>query len=353
MESPRLTLWERSILAGYRRAAKVVFENPAQGEWIFERIRRPKTVLAAIMNVAYFKMKIPRIWGAVSMQIEPVFGCNLRCKYCWGSGAIQVKRPHLISDEVFRATADHLPDTVESVTFSLLGEPLLHPKLGDMIEYIHRKGRRVVMFTNGTRLKGDRLRMVARSKLSVVNVSIEPDPETARENRGVDLDQIRDNVRELNRLKHPGLEIKASCVITPNNVDRLDAIREYWDGLISQFKFAPCFYEFGDEPPSMCLEMWRGNFNVHTSGDVSLCCFDINTELNVGNVLETDLRDIVNGPRMQKMLASMIRGAPPPRCLRCRQFETSVAPLRAPKEEPVAGSRACPRREHREPVEGS
>ncbi len=325
--------YERVLKKAYRLGARVVFNNGDQGEWIFERVRRPKTILAAAMNVVYFKLRIPRIWGAISMQIEPVFGCNLRCKYCWGSGAIQSKRPHLLSQEIFHRAVDHLPDTVESVIFSLLGEPLLHPELGDMIEYVHRKGRRVILFTNGTKLTGERLQMVARSKLSVVNVSIEPDPETARENRGIDLDEIRENVRELHRIKRPELEVKASCVVTPNNVDRIGEIRAYWDGLISQFKFAPCFYEFGDESPTMCLELWRGNLDLLTNGDVSLCCFDINGELSVGNVMETDLPAIVNGPRMREMLASMVRGDPPARCLRCRQFETSVAPLRAPKDE--------------------
>jgi MoaA/NifB/PqqE/SkfB family radical SAM enzyme len=331
MTQSHVSLWDRSIKTAYRLGARLVFGNPEQGEWVYERIRRPRTVLGTAMNVAFFKLKVPRIWAAVSMQIEPVYGCNLKCKYCWGSGAITAKRPHLISDEVFRAAADHLPDTVESVTFSLTGEPLLHPNLGNMIETIHRRGRRVVMFTNGTRLTGERLRMVARSPLSVVNISIEPDPETARENRGVDLDEVRANVRELHRIKHPDMEIKASCVITPNNVDRIPRIRQYWDGLISQFKFAPCFYEFGDEPPSMCLELWRGNINIHTGGNVSLCCFDANAELVVGNVLETDLRQIVNGPRMRALLKGMSRGKPPERCLRCHQFKTSVAPLRAPK----------------------
>jgi MoaA/NifB/PqqE/SkfB family radical SAM enzyme len=324
-------LWDRTIRRAYRLTGRVMFRNPDQGEWIYERIRRPRTVFAAAMNVVAFKLKIPRIWAPVSMQIEPVYGCNLKCKYCWGSGAIVAKRPHLMSQEVFRAIADHLPDTIESVTFSLTGEPLLHPDLESMIEYMHSKGRRIVMFSNGTRLTGDRIRSVARLPLSVLNISIEPDAATARENRGIDLDQIRENVRELHRIKRPEMELKASCVITPNNVEQLPQIRSYWDGLISQFKFAPCFYEFGDEPPSMCLELWRGNIDVHTGGNVSLCCFDPNGELVVGNVLETDLRQIINGPPMRALLKSMVDGRPPARCLRCHQFETAVAPLRAPK----------------------
>ncbi len=332
MAQGRPNLLDRSLLAAYRLGGNAVFGNPDQGEWIYEKIRRPKTVLTAAMNVAFYKMRVPRIWGLVSVLIEPVYGCNLRCKYCWGSGAIHAKRPGLMSQEVFRRAVDSLPDTVETVTFSLVGEPLLHPDLGNMIDYAHRKRRRVLLFTNGTRLTGERLRMVAESKLSVVNISIEPDPETARENRGMDLDEVRANVRELYRLKRPDMQIKASCVVMPENVDRLPEIRAYWDGLISQFKFAPCFYEFGDEPPTMCLEMWRGNFNVLTDGSVSLCCFDPNAELIVGNVLETNLGSMVNGRPMRRMLTGMIRRQPPPRCLRCRQFETSVAPHRAPKE---------------------
>jgi len=316
----------------YRLGARLVFGSPDQGEWIYERIRRPRTLLAAAMNVAYFKMKAPRIWGAISMQVEPVYGCNLRCKYCWwGEDETHANRPRLMTQEILRNALDHLPDTVESVIFSLLGEPLLHPELGDMIEHVHRRGRRAIMYTNATKLTGERLRMVARSKLSVVNVSIEPDAETARENRGVDLEQIRANVRELHRIKRPELEIKASCVVTDNNVDRLDEIRAYWDGQISQFKFAPCLYQVDTPQASMCLEMWRGNFNLLTSGDVTLCCFDPEPELLVGNVLDTPFSAIVNGPPMKQILADTIRGAPPERCLGCRQFRTSIASPRAPR----------------------
>ncbi len=332
MPQPHLTLWERSTLTALRLGARVIFANPEQGQWVFERIRRPKTIFTAGMNVVCYKLKVPRIWGAITVQFEPTFGCNLKCKYCWGSGTVTAKRPHFMSDEVFRAAADHLPDTVESVAFSLIGEPLLNPNLGNMIEYVHRQGRRVIMFTNATRLTGERLRMVAQSPLNVVNISIEPDPETAEANRGISLGQIRENVRELHRLKRPQLQIKASCVITPNNINRLGKIRAYWEGLITEFKFAPCFYISANAPVSLCLEAWRGNFNILTSGDVTPCCFDGNADLVIGNVLETDFRSIVNGPRMRKILSDMIARKPPERCLNCNQFETSVAPLRVPKD---------------------
>ena len=318
-------LLHRFFLFAYRLGAKVVYGNPDQGEWIYERIRRPRTALTAVINVAYFKLKIPKIWGPLTVMIEPVFGCNLKCKYCWGTWDIEeTKRPHLMSEEIFRRVIDNLPSTAETVTFSLVGEPLLHPGLGDMIEYVYRKGHRALLFTNGTLLTGERLEMVARSKLSVVTISIEPDPVTARENRGVDLDQIRANVRELRRIKRPDMQIKASCVVTPNNINRLDNIRTYWDGLIYQFKFIPCLYDTGDERPKMCLEMWRGNFNVHTNGEVSLCCFDVHGDLTIGNILETRLHDIINGPRMRQILTDTIRGNPPTRCLTCRQFEKSL-----------------------------
>jgi len=320
------------LRAIYRLGARMVYGNPDQGEWIYERIRRPRTALAAAINVACFKLKIPRIWGPLTVLIEPVFGCNLKCKYCWGSWTVKkTKRPHLMSDEIFRRAIDNLPNTVETVTFSLIGEPLLHPNLGNMIEYVYRKGHRALLFTNGTLLTGERLSMVARSNLSVVTISIEPDSESARENRGIDLDQIRANVRELRRIKRQDLQIKASCVVTPNNIDKLDKIRDYWDGLINQFKFLPCLYDTGDETPKMCLELWRGNLNVHTNGNVSLCCPDVHGDLTVGNVLKTELRDIVNGPRMRRMLTDMIRGNPPTRCLTCHQFETSKTPFSDPK----------------------
>ncbi|MBN1347074.1 MAG: radical SAM protein [Phycisphaerae bacterium] len=314
----------------YRLGARAFLGGGDQGEWIYERIRHPRTILAAVMNLAYFKLKNPRIWSPISVQVEPVYGCNLRCKYCWwGEPETHNNRPRLMDWEVFHSAIDSLPATVESIIFSLMGEPLLHPDIAKMIDYAHRAGRRTIMYTNGTKLTGDRVPMLAGSKLDVVNISIEPDLETARENRGVDLDQIRENVREFKRVKPDRLQIKASCVITENNLDRLAQVREYWSGIVSEFKFAPCLYQTDIPHISTCLEMWRGNFNLLTSGDVTLCCFDPEPELVIGNVRETGVAAMTNGAQMRQLLGAMINGQVPQRCLGCRQFQTTIASPRA------------------------
>lgn len=317
--------------AAYRLGSRIVFGGASHGDWVYERMRHPRTLLTSVMNVGYYAMGIPRIWNPISVIAEANFGCNLKCSYCWGSGIVTCKRPRLMSWEVLRRLMDVLPNTVETVQWAGLGEPLIHPDLKEMTDYVVSRGRRVLMFTNGTLLRGKQLDMVVSSKLDVVNVSVDVEHEAAKKQRGIDLDEIRENVRELVRRKPPGMQVKVSMVITPENVDHMNGVWEYWGGLAEEIKFSAVHDVLGHEDPGKCLEVWRGNFLVSTEGTVSPCCFDVNEDLYVGNIFEHTLVEIAHGPKMRAILEGLARGNPPPRCMSCRQFTDWTGPLRTPR----------------------
>lgn len=309
------------VAQAYLLAAKRLFGDPNHADWIYERIRRPRSMWVAVANLFYYLLRQPRICDVTTLQLEPVFACNLRCKYCPGHDAPGRVRPRLMSWEIFRRIVDRLPPSVEAVQFALLGEPLLHPDLGEMIKHVHRRGRRAIVYTNGTLLRGDRLEMLVRSRVDVVNISSEVDAETSRDIRGVDLDTLRRNVRAFAERKAPDTEIKLSVVVHEGNVDRVPRLYDSWRGLIEHFKVYPAFYLDAPHPPPVCMELWRGNLNIWTNGNVSPCCFDPDGELVIGNVLTEDLAYMIRGPRMTKLLQNVLEKRPPGRCLRCRRFE--------------------------------
>jgi len=119
--------------------------------------------------------------------------------------------------DTFARVVDHTPASVETLTFSLAGEPMLHDGLGQMIEYAHQADVRVVLATNGTLLTGERLEELARSPLAVVNVSVETDAKTAREVRGIDLEVIRQNIRDFVARKRPTTDVKLALVAHAKN----------------------------------------------------------------------------------------------------------------------------------------
>jgi MoaA/NifB/PqqE/SkfB family radical SAM enzyme len=89
--------------------------------------------------------------GPLSMYIEPTRLCNFKCFYCMHStrgmpgGLLDqtgVPLKH-IDDELFRKVVKNLlefPEQLKRITFSGLGEPLMNPKLPDMVRYLREQG---------------------------------------------------------------------------------------------------------------------------------------------------------------------------------------------------------------------
>jgi len=237
--------------------------------------------------------------------------------------------------ELFRKAVDQTPGYVETITLSLIGEPLLHPQIHEMIDYIAERGKRAILFTNGTLLGGERLVRIARSRLSVLNVSVEVDDQTAREIRGADQQVIRRHVEEFVAAKRSETEVKLSVVAHRGNVDRLDRLRQDWGDLIGHIKVSPVMSFKGDTPPGQCMEPWRGNLNVFTNGKVSPCCIDWGASLIIGDLNEQNLDEIIQGPAYRELLSRFLAGKSPAFCRTCEEFTDPRVPLRMPRREVV------------------
>jgi MoaA/NifB/PqqE/SkfB family radical SAM enzyme len=101
------------------------------------------------------------------------------------------------------------------------GEPLLLPKLCELIDYIHQKGIDVSIITNGSLFKEDLLRMGA---ISMIGISIDSFQEsTLREmgrcqQNGAVLSQA-DYLRLCGRIQENGISLKINTVVTALNLN--------------------------------------------------------------------------------------------------------------------------------------
>ncbi len=322
---------EPILRSAFRLASKLIYGNEIHADWAYEKMQRPGTCLSVALNMACFHLRRPRIHRMISLVVEPVFGCNLRCKTCWGAVDLAGRRPHLMPWDLYRKVVDQTPDHVETITYSLLGETLLHPQIHEMIDYAAEGGLRPILFTNGTLLDEERSARLAASKLSVLNVSVEVDDALARDVRGTDQQAIRRNVERFASLKRPETEIKLSIVAHGGNVDRLDAVWEDWGHLVEHVKISPMISYNGQCMPRLCMEPWRGNFNVFTNGHVSPCCVDCWAALTIGDLNDQDFGDIIEGPAYRDLLARFLAGEIPPFCCTCTEFTHPRIPRRAPR----------------------
>lgn len=109
------------------------------------------------------------------LQVEPVGQCNLRCRMC----AIQFRAdgpphgpPAFMKFDMFTELIDQFPD-LEELQLQGLGEPMMHPRFFDMVEYAVARGVKVSANTKATYLTARRAERSISSGLEDLHVSID------------------------------------------------------------------------------------------------------------------------------------------------------------------------------------
>ena len=94
--------------------------------------------------------------------------CNLSCSFC-----PKTKRPaRTINPAEFRHLAEKLRPYTDYLYLHVLGEPLLHPQLGEILDICRELLFRVVITTNGTLLPAQETVLLSSPALYKINVSL-------------------------------------------------------------------------------------------------------------------------------------------------------------------------------------
>jgi MoaA/NifB/PqqE/SkfB family radical SAM enzyme len=145
-------------------------------------------------------------------QVEPTMNCNLRCSMCpW------VKlhsRDSIMAWEVFERVAGHFREA-EEVDFTGGGEPLLHPRLEDMIRSAKEAGCTVGFSTNATLLGRERASTVLDAGLDWICYSVDgATPETYEKIRvGASFRQVVRNIERVHGLRERRLNRKLRTML--------------------------------------------------------------------------------------------------------------------------------------------
>jgi MoaA/NifB/PqqE/SkfB family radical SAM enzyme len=110
-------------------------------------------LVRAALNVGYRRI---RPWSLpLYMQIELTSACNLRCPVCpTGSGEL-TRRAAMIDPDLVRRVLDETGDTLLVLALWGWGEPLLHPRLREILALTARHRATTLISTNGQRLDRD------------------------------------------------------------------------------------------------------------------------------------------------------------------------------------------------------
>ncbi len=161
-----------------------------------------------------------------AFQVEVTSRCNLRCVMCPRVGLADRWREMDLPWEAFQRIARAF-DRVKHVHLQGWGEPLLHPRLFDMIAVAKDAGCRVGFTTNGMRLTPDAARRLVDLRLDLLAVSIAgATPRTHESLRvGSDLPLILENIRRLLALRsdhgRDAPKVELSYLMTRTNMEEL------------------------------------------------------------------------------------------------------------------------------------
>lgn len=154
--------------------------------------------------------------------------CNLSCPACpTGTKALGRPAQHLDFD-LYRRTVDELRDVLMLMMFWDWGEPLMHPRVTEMVEYASRHDIMSVISTNGTVANSEqRLEALVAAQPSVLIVCVEGVDQGTHEKyrAGGGLNKVLETARRLVRIReqlklsYPAIEFRT--LATRENEDQL------------------------------------------------------------------------------------------------------------------------------------
>ncbi|MBK20422.1 MAG: hypothetical protein CMM52_16450 [Rhodospirillaceae bacterium] len=164
--------------------------------------------------------------------------CNATCIHCphstWFAGLDA--KPHYLDYDMFKRVVDECAGhEIHFVRFTADGEPLIHPRLVEMIDYCGEKGVGPTgLTTNGSLLKPEKAQLIAESRLFMIDFSLDGfSEETFSKIRvGLSYEKVMENINYLLDYKAKigsNLQVMVSFVIQNENLHEVEAFKEYWE----------------------------------------------------------------------------------------------------------------------------
>lgn len=102
------------------------------------------------------------------VYIEITSVCNLACSFCPQTG----RQANFLKTDVFAATLDQIKPHTKYIYLHVKGEPLLHPRIDELLDIAHEKGFKVNITTNGTLIQKNRHKLLGKPALRQMNFSL-------------------------------------------------------------------------------------------------------------------------------------------------------------------------------------
>lgn len=267
------------------------------------------------------------------IYIEITSVCNLACSFCPPTK----RQASFISVENFSKTLDQIKPFTDFIYLHVKGEPLLHPKIDQLLEISHEKGFKVNITTNGTLITKNREKLIGKPALRQMNFSLHSfDGHEGSSDKAGYVENILSFTREI--IQKPDVFISYRLWnLDTNNLSNLQKKknREILEMIEREFdlsyqieekiapgsgiKLADRIYLNQDHEfqwPSLCAQeddgkgfcyALRTHAAILADGTVVPCCLDGEGVINLGNIHQMSFAEILNGERATNLFDGFSR----------------------------------------------
>lgn len=249
--------------------------------------------------------------------IELVSSCNLKCPFCFQSDKSFTRKPYMgvIDLEFFKNIINQADDLgVGAITLGSRGEPTMHKKFSEMLNFISNKKNilEVKLNTNGSRLTDQMCHSILSNNLTQVVISsdhyIKEDYERLR--LGSNFEKVVANVDMLFKIRaeyYPNsiTEIRVSGVDNDKNLDR-EKFKNFWikrcDHVSASYPLERWDTYNNTPHPEIndpCENLWDRMY-VWFDGKVNPCDADYKSLLSYGNAKDTTIHELWNNKFIKK-----------------------------------------------------
>lgn len=283
-----------------------------------------------------------------SVYLFPTNRCNFRCTYCAHSLGPQGFRetygfaPETMAMETFYAIIDQLeafPRPLRTLSLTRQGEPLLHPRLPEMIACAKKRhvSERIEFMSNGALLRQPLAQALVDAGLDCIRISLQGlSSEKYRQVCGVELDfaqyvdqiawlyhhrrQCRVFVKILDVALEPGGEEKFYALFSPI-ADRVyvEQCRPVYSGVSATEQCSTQADRYGRlHAPRKVCPLCFFMLGIFPNGDVYPCETIYRPEL-LGNVRTGRLTDMWHSERLHRFWRMQLQGRKNenPHCAKC------------------------------------
>ena len=284
----------------------------------------------------------------ISVILELVNRCDLECTMCYQGFRNDAKKSTLELDDIKKLFHEFEKNKLDALLFST-SEPLLYKKFFKVLDLAEKaKIMDLFLFTNGGLLNNKNSKLILKSSLTRLFVSIDAATEETYDKVRVPvnkkilntsrLKKIENNVKNFIKLRNSlGLKLpltRVSFVAMKTNVHEVDKFIEKWidvvDSVEIQKENSIDFYDdlkkkkFDNKKLLLkkynCNEPW-GQVAIHSDGVVGPCCNTVGRNVPVGNILNQSLKEIWQGTEMNAIRESFLNNKPGRVCQLCLENE--------------------------------